>query len=818
MSESVTDTAVAEASDAALIARIRAGEHAAYGTLYERHLDAARGLARHLIGGDAAEDAVQETFAKILDVLQRGGGPQEGFRPYLLTSVRRTVYDRYRGEKRLHTTDEIEVFDPGVPFEDPALAGLERSMIVRAFRALPERWQAVLWHTEIEGARPAEVAPLLGLTANGVAALAYRAREGLRQAYLQMHLAEPDAPIGSGAAVPPATDRCRPVLDKLGAYVRDGLARRDARSVERHLDDCARCKAIYAEIADVNGTLREGLGPLVLGAAAAAYLAAAKGGGLAAGGGVLGWFRHLPKRQQQATAGAAAAVLVGLLAGGMVLASTGEPLKPRPKPPAAAPAAPAPAPPAKPGAPGGKPKPKPPAKAAPKPKPKPAPGASTPKPAAAPAAQPPAKMTARIGTVGTLLRQQPGIVAMTVRNDGGSPSKDVLAIVDLPPDVAYAGGATGRNSVMFTPLRPPGDGWACRPGAGGTVRCTHAPLPARSATSAYLDVRVGAAAPYDTPPAVTLRAGGAPLTARAEEGVAADGMPARFAADGHVRAVQTGNALLGCDTADAGCRRAMDREGDERDDDFWDMTPIDRDDDKGTSSSSAATLDVPAGGKVLWAGLYWSGVADGDVPATAKLRGPGGAYQAVKAAETRRGRLPDFGVYQAFADVTEQVRAAGGGTWWGADVPTVPGTAHYAGWALVAVVEDPKAPFQQAMVLDDARALGPQAGDRLEARVNGLLTAARPARIGLVAWEGDAGLTGDRFSLDGRALTPETGDRSADNVLDSAADGAIGPKLTFGIDVDYFSVTLGRHPVLSLSTGRDALFAGVVTVTAPMRS
>ena len=55
-------------------------------------------------------------------------------------------------------------------------------MIARAFASLPERWQAVLWHTEIEGARPADVAPLLGLTANSVAALAYRAREGLRQA------------------------------------------------------------------------------------------------------------------------------------------------------------------------------------------------------------------------------------------------------------------------------------------------------------------------------------------------------------------------------------------------------------------------------------------------------------------------------------------------------------------------------------------------------------------------------------------------------------------------------------------------------------
>jgi len=82
----------------------------------------------------------------------------------------------------------MEAFDRGVPFADPAVADLERTIVARAFASLPERWQAVLWHTEIEGARPADMAPLLGLTANSVAALAYRAREGLRQAYLQMHL------------------------------------------------------------------------------------------------------------------------------------------------------------------------------------------------------------------------------------------------------------------------------------------------------------------------------------------------------------------------------------------------------------------------------------------------------------------------------------------------------------------------------------------------------------------------------------------------------------------------------------------------------
>jgi DNA-directed RNA polymerase specialized sigma24 family protein len=36
-----------------------------------------------------ADDVVAETFAKILDLLHRGGGPDDAFRPYLLTAVRR---------------------------------------------------------------------------------------------------------------------------------------------------------------------------------------------------------------------------------------------------------------------------------------------------------------------------------------------------------------------------------------------------------------------------------------------------------------------------------------------------------------------------------------------------------------------------------------------------------------------------------------------------------------------------------------------------------------------------------------------------------
>jgi RNA polymerase sigma factor (sigma-70 family) len=290
-------------SDAELIARLR-GRGAdrdstdAFATLYGRHQQAARALARQLARSPAdVDDLVAGAFTRMLEILRAGRGPTEAFRAYLLTSVRHLAYDRSRAERRLDLTDDItdvHGIDPDgtiVPFTDPALAGLERTLAARAFATLPERWQAVLWHLEVEGDSPADIAPLFGLTANAVSALGYRAREGLRQAYLQEHLAS-----GSGRW----DRRHRETGEKLGAYTRGGLARREAQRIEAHLAECGECRALADELRDVNaGMIRSVVAPLVLGAGLVGYLASrgstgplafdASTGELAiAGGGALG--------------------------------------------------------------------------------------------------------------------------------------------------------------------------------------------------------------------------------------------------------------------------------------------------------------------------------------------------------------------------------------------------------------------------------------------------------------------------------------------------------------------------------------------------
>ena len=183
------DTDAGDPSDAELIGEVRSGATDAYGVLYRRHLESARALARQLTGCPAeVDDLVAEAFTKVFIALRCGGGPDTAFRAYLLTVLRHTRYDRARQERRVEPSDDMTRHDPGVPWEDTAVDGLESRLATRAFTRLPERWRTVLWRTAVEQESPADVAPLLGLTPNGVSALAYRAREGLRQAYLQEHL------------------------------------------------------------------------------------------------------------------------------------------------------------------------------------------------------------------------------------------------------------------------------------------------------------------------------------------------------------------------------------------------------------------------------------------------------------------------------------------------------------------------------------------------------------------------------------------------------------------------------------------------------
>lgn len=252
-------------SDAELILQVRSGDRDAFGVLYERHAGAARALARQYVSPADADDVVADAFSKLFEMLRRGAGPDAGFRPYLYTVVRHRSFDVSRGAARTRpsTDDEIEsVLGRVASDEDPALAGFERSVVSKAYFDLPERWREVLWYVLVDDLKPAQVAPVLGLSPNGVSALLYRAKEALRAGYLQQHLTH--AP----------SDTCRSVNPLLGGYVRESLSKRETTKIADHLATCGTCSALVLELHDVAHGMKTVIAPLVLGAGGLALVGA----------------------------------------------------------------------------------------------------------------------------------------------------------------------------------------------------------------------------------------------------------------------------------------------------------------------------------------------------------------------------------------------------------------------------------------------------------------------------------------------------------------------------------------------------------------
>lgn len=201
----VSDPAgLADHDDAHLLLLVRAGVSDAYGALYVRHVAAARRYAWRLTSSStSADDLVADAFAAVLAAIGRGHGPHDGFQAYLFTAVRRHAQRGWARNLPLPggldptTLARREwMVEPEEAPEQVALAALEQ---------LPPRWRGALRMIELEGRSLTEVADTLGLSPNATSALAYRARRGLREAYLKA-VAEADQ---AADAAPTSSARTR---------------------------------------------------------------------------------------------------------------------------------------------------------------------------------------------------------------------------------------------------------------------------------------------------------------------------------------------------------------------------------------------------------------------------------------------------------------------------------------------------------------------------------------------------------------------------------------------------------------------------------
>lgn len=255
-------------AEAALLQRLRDGHDDAFGELYELHVGAVRRLARGLSADRSeADDITAETFFRVLQALRRGSGPRDSARAYLLTVARRVSWEWHAARREVPIPDDELTSRLGSAHE---ASTAEQVLIANAFSRLPERWRVVLWQTEVEGVQPAVVAPHFGLSPNATAALARRARMGLRAAYLQAHVATREEP-----------GRCRTVLDKLGGYTTGMVTGSQARKVRAHLRRCPTCRSTHGQLRDVFSSLRTHAGALAVLVPAGGLAMAGAGSGAA---------------------------------------------------------------------------------------------------------------------------------------------------------------------------------------------------------------------------------------------------------------------------------------------------------------------------------------------------------------------------------------------------------------------------------------------------------------------------------------------------------------------------------------------------------
>ena len=157
----------AQASDTALLAQARAGDAAAFATVYDRHAGAAYGLARRMLRSpSAAQDVVQEAFISLWRsdsyCAERGS-----LRNFVLGIVRNRAIDELRRDRRRsekeRSDDTIVARLPATDRTDVEVEQRDSERSLRAaLTALPDAQHRALELAFFGGLTHSEIALRLG--------------------------------------------------------------------------------------------------------------------------------------------------------------------------------------------------------------------------------------------------------------------------------------------------------------------------------------------------------------------------------------------------------------------------------------------------------------------------------------------------------------------------------------------------------------------------------------------------------------------------------------------------------------------------------
>ncbi|MBV9664325.1 MAG: sigma-70 family RNA polymerase sigma factor [Actinobacteria bacterium] len=177
-----------------LIARLRAGDEAAFAALVNRYQPALLRLAEATVGSRAvAQEVTQDTWLAVVRGVDRFEG-RSSFKTWLfriLMNRARTAAGRERRAGRPEALDEDRFdgagawLDPPEPWADRAddrLVAIDLAQRVQVLLGdLPDAQRQVVVLRDVEGLAPAEVATVLGISDGNQRVLLHRGRSRLRR-------------------------------------------------------------------------------------------------------------------------------------------------------------------------------------------------------------------------------------------------------------------------------------------------------------------------------------------------------------------------------------------------------------------------------------------------------------------------------------------------------------------------------------------------------------------------------------------------------------------------------------------------------------
>ncbi|MGH2352927.1 MAG: sigma-70 family RNA polymerase sigma factor [Chloroflexota bacterium] len=171
-----------------LLERLRRGDEAAFGRLFEQHWEGVCRLLTRLIGdADAAGDLAQEVFVQLYR--RPPVGDDVPLRAWLCRVALNRGYNALRADRRRRTREDAVARDPAGPsggdggMDEAAARAEERDAVRRVLVRLPERQRDCL-ALRAEGLSYAEIAAAVGVAPGSVGTLLARAERAFKAEYL----------------------------------------------------------------------------------------------------------------------------------------------------------------------------------------------------------------------------------------------------------------------------------------------------------------------------------------------------------------------------------------------------------------------------------------------------------------------------------------------------------------------------------------------------------------------------------------------------------------------------------------------------------